>query len=129
MKGYGQFCPIAKASEVLGERWTNLVIRELIAGSENFNDLRRGLPLISPSLLSARLKSLERAGVVRRTADGKRSTSARPPARSRVGSSSMMRRASAIGRAEPRKPSRKIHPTTVQCHNGTCPQANLLIFR
>ncbi len=66
MKGYGQFCPIAKASEVLGERWTNLVIRELIAGSESFNDLRRGLPLMSPSLLSARLKSLERAGVVRR---------------------------------------------------------------
>jgi DNA-binding HxlR family transcriptional regulator len=71
MKGYGQFCPIAKASEVLGERWTNLVIRELIAGSESFNDLRRGLPLISPSLLSARLKSLERAGVVERTTNGK----------------------------------------------------------
>ena len=66
MKGYGQFCPIAKASEVLGERWTNLVIRELIAGSESFNDLRKGLPLISPSLLSSRLKSLERAGVVER---------------------------------------------------------------
>lgn len=66
MKGYGQFCPIAKASEVLGERWTHLVIRELIAGSESFNDLRRGLPLISPSLLSARLKSLERAGIVKR---------------------------------------------------------------
>ena len=71
MKGYGQFCPIAKASEVLGERWTNLVIRELIAGSESFNDLRRGLPLISPSLLSARLKSLERAGVVTRRTKGK----------------------------------------------------------
>ncbi len=71
MKGYGQFCPIAKASEVLGERWTNLVIRELIAGSESFNDLRRGLPLISPSLLSARLKSLEHAGVVKRVQKGK----------------------------------------------------------
>jgi len=67
MKGYGQFCPIAKASEVLGERWTHLVIRELGAGSEGFNDLRRGLPLMSPSLLSARLKSLEAAGVVRRS--------------------------------------------------------------
>lgn len=67
MKGYGQFCPIAKASEVLGERWTHLVIRELGAGSETFNDLRRGLPLMSPSLLSARLKSLEAAGVVLRT--------------------------------------------------------------
>lgn len=66
MKGYGQFCPIAKASEVLGERWTHLVIRELGAGSETFNDLRKGLPLISPSLLSTRLKSLEHAGVVER---------------------------------------------------------------
>lgn len=66
MKGYGQFCPIAKASEVLGERWTNLIIRELGSGSESFNALRKGLPLISPSLLSTRLKSLERAGVVQR---------------------------------------------------------------
>ena len=67
MKGYGQFCPIAKASEVLSERWTNLIIRELGAGSEAFNVLRKGLPLISPSLLSTRLKSLEAAGVVIRT--------------------------------------------------------------
>ena len=66
MKGYGQFCPIAKASEVLGERWTNLVVRELGAGSETFNDLRKGLPLISPSLLSTRLKSLEKAGILNR---------------------------------------------------------------
>ena len=66
MKSYGQFCPIAKASEILGERWTHLVIRELAAGSEAFNDLRKGLPLMSPSLLSARLKSLEAAGVVER---------------------------------------------------------------
>lgn len=66
MKGYGQFCPIAKASEVLGERWTNLIIRELGSGSESFNDLRKGLPLISPTLLSTRLKSLERAGIVQR---------------------------------------------------------------
>lgn len=67
MSGYGQFCPIAKASEVLGERWTHLIIRELGAGSETFNDVRRGMPLISPSLLSSRLKSLEAAGVVART--------------------------------------------------------------
>lgn len=66
MNGYGQFCPIAKASEVLGERWTNLVIRELGAGSETFNDIRRGLPLMSPSLLSTRLRSLERAGIIKR---------------------------------------------------------------
>ena len=67
MKGYGQFCPIAKASEVLGERWTILVIRELSANSGSFNDLRKGLPLMSPSLLSTRLKSLESAGLVERT--------------------------------------------------------------
>ena len=66
MKGYGQFCPIAKASEVLGERWTHLVVRELGAGSETFNDIRKGLPLMSPSLLSARLKSLEGSGIVER---------------------------------------------------------------
>lgn len=67
MSGYGQFCPIAKTSEILGERWTNLIIRELGAGSGAFSDLRRGLPLISPSLLSLRLKSLEAAGIVART--------------------------------------------------------------
>jgi len=67
MSGYGQFCPIAKASEILGERWTHLIIRELGAGGEAFNDLRRGMPLISPALLSSRLKSLEAAGVVART--------------------------------------------------------------
>lgn len=66
MKGYGQFCPIAKASEVLGERWTHLVIRELGAGSDTFNDLRKGLPLMSPSLLSTRLKSLENSGIANR---------------------------------------------------------------
>ena len=64
MKGYGQYCPIAKATEVVGERWTNLVIRELAAGSHTFNDLRKGLPRMSPSLLSTRLKTLEQAGVV-----------------------------------------------------------------
>ena len=67
MSSYGQFCPIAKASEVLSERWTLLIIRELGAGSEAFNDLRKGLPQISPSLLSSRLKSLEAAGVLTRT--------------------------------------------------------------
>ncbi|GLX79930.1 HxlR family transcriptional regulator [Thalassotalea insulae] len=66
MKGYGQFCPIAKASEVLGERWTHLIIRELHMGSNSFNDLRKGMPLISPTLLSTRLKSLEHHGIVLR---------------------------------------------------------------
>ena len=66
MKGYGQFCPVAKASEVLGERWTALVVRELLCGAASFNELRKGVPLMSPSLLSTRLKMLERIGVVER---------------------------------------------------------------
>src|SRR5687768_3390295 len=66
MATYGQFCPVAMASEVLTERWTPLVIRELLCGSTRFNDLRRGVPLMSPALLSKRLKTLERVGVVER---------------------------------------------------------------
>jgi DNA-binding HxlR family transcriptional regulator len=64
MKGYGQFCPVAKASEVFSERWTPLVIRELMCGSHRFSELRKGNPLMSPTILSQRLKSLEDAGVV-----------------------------------------------------------------
>ena len=63
---YGQFCPVAKAMEVLDERWTLLVVRELLAGSTHFNELRRGNPRMSPALLSKRLRTLERAGVIRR---------------------------------------------------------------
>ncbi len=66
MKGFGQFCPVAKATEVLGEKWTPLIIRELITDDQSFNDLRKGVPLISPSLLSSRLKSLEHCGVIER---------------------------------------------------------------
>jgi DNA-binding HxlR family transcriptional regulator len=66
MRGYGQFCPLAKASEVLGERWTLLIIREIAVGSESFSDVRKGVPLMSPSLLSSRLKTLEDAGVIQR---------------------------------------------------------------
>lgn len=66
MGRYGQFCPIAVTSELMAERWTPLVVRELLNGSTRFNDLRRGLPLISPSLLTRRLRSLERAGVLER---------------------------------------------------------------
>ncbi len=58
-KGYGQFCPVAKASEILAERWTPLIVRELLDGSHRFSDLRKGVPLISPSLLSQRLRDLE----------------------------------------------------------------------
>lgn len=64
MSSYGQFCPVAKAMEVLDERWTMLVLRELLAGTRRFNDLRRGVPRMSPALLSKRLQSLQRAGIV-----------------------------------------------------------------
>src|SRR6476659_762183 len=64
---YNQFCPVAMAAEILGTRWTLLVLRELVVGSTRFNDLRRGLPRMSPALLSKRLKELELAGVVTRT--------------------------------------------------------------
>lgn len=64
-RSYGQFCPVAMASEVLCSRWTVLVLREMLCGTTRFNDLRRGVPRMSPSLLSKRLKELERAGVVR----------------------------------------------------------------
>lgn len=64
---YGQFCPVAMAAEVLCTRWTIVLVRELAAGSTRFNDLRRGVPRMSPALLSQRLKDLESAGVVHRT--------------------------------------------------------------
>jgi DNA-binding HxlR family transcriptional regulator len=67
---YRQFCPVAKAMELLDERWTLLLVRELVIGSERFNDLRRGLPRMSPALLSKRLHLLVRAGVVERVVDG-----------------------------------------------------------
>jgi len=70
---YGQFCPVAMAAEILCTRWTPLILRELVAGSTRFNDLRRGLPRISPTLLSKRLKELEIAGIIARmpaTGDG-----------------------------------------------------------
>jgi DNA-binding HxlR family transcriptional regulator len=65
---YGQFCPVALASEVLAERWTLLVIRELLAGARRFNDIRRGVPRLSATLLKQRLLTLEHAGIVERKA-------------------------------------------------------------
>lgn len=69
MKSYGQFCSFARSLDLLGERWTLLVVRELLNGSTRFNDLRRGIPRISRTMLSARLRELRDAGVVSR-ADG-----------------------------------------------------------
>lgn len=64
---YKQFCPVAMAAEVLCSRWTMVLLRELIAGSTRFNDLRRGVPKMSPTLLSQRLKDLEAAGIIERS--------------------------------------------------------------
>lgn len=68
---YGQFCTVARGAEVLCERWTPLVVRELLCGSKRFNDLHRGVPRMSTSLLAQRLHRLEEFGVVRRDAVGK----------------------------------------------------------
>src|SRR2546426_12740802 len=65
---YNQFCPVAMAAEVLCTRWTVVLLRELVAGSTRFNELRRGVPRVSPALLSRRLKDLEAAGIVAREA-------------------------------------------------------------
>ncbi len=69
---YGQFCPVAMAAEVFCTRWTPLILRELLCGSRRFNDLRRGVPRMSPTLLSKRLKELALAGIVegRKASDG-----------------------------------------------------------
>lgn len=69
---YGQFCPVAMAAEILCARWTLLVVRELLCGSNRFNDLRRGVPLMSPTLLAKRLKELEHAGIVAAVPSGRR---------------------------------------------------------
>src|SRR5262245_54742176 len=67
MTSYGQFCPVARACEILAERWTPLIVRELLGGNRRFGEPPGGVPLMSKSLLAERLKSLERAGIVRST--------------------------------------------------------------
>lgn len=62
---YGQFCPVAKAAEILGERWTLLVVRELLLGTTRFSDLQKALPKASPTILAKRLKELQTAGLIR----------------------------------------------------------------
>jgi DNA-binding HxlR family transcriptional regulator len=66
MKTYGQFCPIAKAAELFCERWTALIVRNLAAGAHRYSDIRRGVPLMSSTLLSRRLKQLEAEGILER---------------------------------------------------------------
>jgi DNA-binding HxlR family transcriptional regulator len=70
MSAYHQFCPVSKAVELLDERWTLLVVRELLAGSVHFNEVRRGVPRMSPTLLSKRLSRLTQAGIVTREGGG-----------------------------------------------------------
>jgi DNA-binding HxlR family transcriptional regulator len=67
MTGYGQFCSIARAHEALGGRWTLLIVREILCGSHRFNDIRRGIPRVSRTVLSERLQALVAAGAVART--------------------------------------------------------------
>lgn len=69
MRTYAQYCPIVRAVEVLGERWTILILREMVTGTRRFNDLSRGLPGLSRALLSRRLRELEAAGLVVKAAD------------------------------------------------------------
>lgn len=64
--GYGQFCPVAKAAEIVATRWTPLVLRELVSGSHRFNEIHRGVPLMSRALLTQRLRELEQAGIIER---------------------------------------------------------------
>jgi DNA-binding HxlR family transcriptional regulator len=66
MRTYAQYCPVAKATETLGDRWTVLIVREMLGGARGFNELQRGLPGISRSVLADRMRALERAEVVDR---------------------------------------------------------------
>ncbi len=68
MREYGQYCPVARAAEILADRWTVLIIRELLADVNHFNELERGLPHMSRTLLAERLRRLQRAGVLERRA-------------------------------------------------------------
>ncbi|WP_202867802.1 winged helix-turn-helix transcriptional regulator [Kribbella pittospori] len=70
MAKYGQFCAVARALEVLGERWTLLIVRELLVGARTFTEIRRGLPRLPRATLSARLRELSKAGLVESTQDG-----------------------------------------------------------
>jgi DNA-binding HxlR family transcriptional regulator len=70
VRSYDEYCPIAMGAEVLGDRWTPLVIRELMCGSDRFSDIHRGVPRMSRSLLVQRLKHLERAGIIERREPG-----------------------------------------------------------
>lgn len=69
VNGYGQYCPITRAVEVLGERWSLLILRDMLVGATRFNDIARGNPRLSRTLLSKRLRQLEQAGVIEHVDD------------------------------------------------------------
>jgi len=71
MSAYGQFCPVALGTEIVAERWTPLILRELLAGAKRFSDIQRGVPRMSRNLLAQRLVSLQRAGIIDRHAPKK----------------------------------------------------------
>lgn len=83
-RGYGQYCPITRAVEVLGERWSVLIVRDLLCGATRFNELARGNPRLSRTLLSKRLRQLEQAGIVDHVGDEYRLTPAGEDLRSIV---------------------------------------------
>src|ERR1051325_2778056 len=70
MSKYGQFCPVAKSLEILGDRWTLLIVRDMLTGTKHFNDLERGLPRISRALLANRLRQLQHAGIIEKRLNG-----------------------------------------------------------
>lgn len=70
MSKYGQYCPVAKALEIVGDRWTLLIIRDMLCGTRNFNALERGLPGISRALLATRMRQLQRAGIIEKRLNG-----------------------------------------------------------
>lgn len=70
MSKYGQYCPVAKALEILGDRWTLLIVRDMLSGTRHFNDLERGLPRISRALLASRLRQLQQAGIIEKRLNG-----------------------------------------------------------
>lgn len=72
MRSYGQFCPVAKTAEVFCQRWNALILRDLSWGSSTFTELKRGVPMMSPTLLTQRLRDLEREGIVERRSKGNR---------------------------------------------------------
>ncbi|WP_166821868.1 winged helix-turn-helix transcriptional regulator [Brevibacterium limosum] len=71
MKSYGQYCGLARAAEVLGERWSLIILRDLLVGAKRFNELRQGIPGIPSNLLTTRLRELEAAEIVERSIDGR----------------------------------------------------------